>query len=117
MPTAEVAFPGQQNSFRGRKPRRGFGRAVSIDVPALRCLKPSSLPDDDARHRMNLEPLGVFHVLDPRPGNRNVGTNWRDCNSAVKPLAGGFGVSLCDGKHANGLEHEIAAFVRFVSTV
>jgi hypothetical protein len=92
-------------------------RFQRICQPSSRCLNPFSFLDDDARHRVNLEPLGVLHVLDPRPGNQNVGTNWRDCNSAVKPLAGGYGVSLCDGKHANDLEYEVATFVRSVSTV
>jgi hypothetical protein len=81
------------------------------------CFRPFSLLDYDTRYRVNFEPLKVRRIENPCSGDRHVRANWWHLHSLAKPLAGGFGISLCYRENANNLEHEVAALMGFVSTI
>ena len=111
---ASKPAPGQLNR-RSLSPEASRTIPCEIEVADFR--RACGLLDHDTGHRVNLQPLGVLHILDPGAGNLHMRAYCWQLYRAVESFAGGFGILLCHRKQANDFEHKVATFMALVSGV
>lgn len=77
----------------------------------------ASFLEDDTRDRVDLKPLVVLHVLNPRSGDRHVRAYWQQLHCTLEPFARRLSIRLLYRELANNLEDEVPPLGLFVAVV